>query len=131
MTNPFGIKKGIPDAEITAQTAFNFVPFLESKQVGKWIDKHPFSLQASMFRILREQYYKVVKGEIKEEVYIAYFEELFSYELNQQQLKEKGRFEVIFTPFDDEKYLITSNIIPYTNKSSKSKGFGYEFEEGN
>ncbi len=131
MTLPFGIKKVIPDMEIPRETALGIVPFLESIAVGKWIDKHPFSLQASMFRILREQYYKVVKGEIKEEVYIAYFEELFSYDLNEQQLKEKGRFEIIHSQVDDETHWIGSTIIPYKNKSSKSKGFGYEFEEGN
>ena len=131
MTNQNEIKKGIPNKEISREMALNFVPMMDGLFEAFGGNRNPFALYSSLIRILREKWLEVKNGEIKEEVYLAYFQELFSYQITQQQFQQNGRFEVNFIPIDDERYAITSSVILHPTKASKPKGFGYEFEEGN
>ena len=104
---------------IPKEEALNWVPLMRKVGADRWVKKHPLTLQASFFNILSKKYEEVQSGSIPEREYISYFEELFSYDLTEEELLRKGYFDVFYSPMGEEMCVIGSSI-----ESHPTKGFG-------
>ena len=71
----------------------SYVPLMRNSDACKsFLIKHPDSLQASMISILSDKFDQFSTGSISEYHFICIFQELYSHELNSEQLLQVGEF---------------------------------------
>ena len=89
-----------------------YVPLMRNSDACQsFLRKHPDSLQASMISILSDKFDQLSSGCISEFHFICIFQELFSHELNYEQLLQVGEFVLHDIGLSDDQITLVSYFL--------------------